>query len=294
MALHSIQKSVYHSCLGEEKHQMLNLNQRLESYLSRVKLLEEENTLLAKEIQVLRCRGHSTATWRKGLQEELQQARLEVDTAWRDRAHVELEVGRLTEEVQSLDLQRQWEAQGHVKAKKMLEQSKKELEEEQRAQVWLREKVSQLENEMRHLIQNHQEDVAHLEATLNQSRYIMPTTLSERGNQTTNLLQLGKEYSQRATTAWQEAAQAYQGQLAHLTESLNQARSHLMQVGQEKRENQLKLQALDKQISSAQDVRLHLENMVAQQGQKYSQEIQQLQVRAKHPCLLREVILSYL
>lgn len=260
---------------------MLNLNRRLETYLSWVKHLEEENALLANEIQALRYSGHSAATRRKGLEEELRQARLEVDAAWRDRAHTELEVGRLSEVLQALDLQRQREAQAQVKAKVKLEQSRKELEEEQRAQIWLREKVSQLEHEMRHLIQTHQEDVAHLEATLTQSRASMPPTLAQRGNQTANLLQLGQEYYQRANRAWQEAAEAYQGQLARLEESLNQARSRLTQVGQEKNESKLKLQALEKEMASAQDVRLHLEKTIDQQGQKYSQEIQQFQVHSK-------------
>ncbi|XP_071326218.1 nestin [Trachinotus anak] len=277
MELHSLQKTFHHSHLGEEKHQMLNLNRRLETYLNRVKLLEEENVLLAKEIEALRRSNRGASTRRKGLEEELQQTRLELDAAWRDRIHTELEVGKLTEEFQALDLQRQREAQAHVKAKTMLEHSRKELEEEQRAQIWLREKVSHLEHEMRLLVQTHQEDVAHLETTLTHSRATMPPTLAQRGNQAPNLLQLGQEYSQRATRAWQEAAEGYQGQLAQLEESLNQARRRLTQVGQEKSESQLRLQALEKELASAHDIRLHLEKTADQQKDKHSQEIQQLQ-----------------
>lgn len=265
---------------------MLNLNRRLETYLSRVKILEGENALLAKEIHALRHSNHGASTRRKGLEEELRQARLQLDEAWGDRVHTELEIGRLTEHFQALDLQRQREAQAHVKAKTLLEQSRKELEEEQRAQIWLREKASQLEQEMKLLIQTHQESVAHLEATLTHSRATVPPTVAQRGNQTPNLLQLGQEYSQRASRAWQEATEAYQGQLAQLEESLTLARSRLTQVGQEKGESQLRLQALEKEIASAQDVRLHLERTTAQQRDRHSQEIQQLQVSAEHPYLL--------
>lgn len=263
---------------------MLSLNRRLETYLNRVKLLEEENSLLAKEIQFLRHNKHTDMTRRKGLEEELQQTRLEVDAAWRDRVHTELEVGRLTGELQALDLQRQKEAQAHLKAKTVLEQSRKELEEEQRAQIWLREKVNQLEHDMRILIQTHQDDVAYLEATLTHSRATVPPASAQRGKQTPNLLQLGHEYSQRATRAWQEAAEAYQGQLARLEESLNQARSRLTQVIKEKNESQMRLQALQKELTSAQSIRLHLEKTAAQQRDRHSHEIQQLQVsmRAGH------------
>lgn len=257
---------------------MLNLNQRLESYLSRVKLLEDENILLAKEIQALRCSSHNEATQRDGLEEKLQQARLEVDSAWRDRAHMELEVGRLVEELQDLDTQRQREARALGKANEMLECSRKEMEEEQRAQMWLREKVNQLEQEMRHLIRIHREDMVHLEADLSRSRAPVPPTPAQRAGQRASVLQLGQEYSQQASRAWQEAAQAYQGQLAHLEESVNQARSRLTQVSREKSESQLKLQVLEKEIATAQEVKIHLEKTVAQQGQNYSQQIQELQV----------------
>uniref|UniRef100_H3D624 IF rod domain-containing protein n=1 Tax=Tetraodon nigroviridis TaxID=99883 RepID=H3D624_TETNG len=274
MAHHGARKPFH---LGEEKHQMLNLNHRLETYLNRVKLLEEENLLLAKEIQVLRCSSQHEVSQRKSLEKNLQQARQEVDSAWRERAHMELEVGRLMQELQDLDTQRQREAQAQAEANKMLELSRKELEEEQRAQVWLSKTAAQLQQEMRHLIQTHQEDVAHLEATLNQSRATRPPTVAPRAEQRANVLQLGQEYSQQTTRAWQEAAQAYQGQLAHLEASVNQARSHLMQVGQEKRESQLKLQVLEKEITTAQDLKMHLEKTAAQQGQNYSQQIQELQ-----------------
>ncbi|XP_034729538.1 nestin [Etheostoma cragini] len=278
MEFHSVHQNVHHSHLGKEKHQMLDLNRRLGSYLSRVKLLEEENATLAKEIQDLQRSDHGASTRRQGLEEELRRARLEVDAAWRDRVHTEMEVRRVTEELQALDLQRRMEAQARAEAKKKIEQSKKELEEEQRAQIWLRERVNQLEDEMRHLIQTHQEDVAHLEATqLTQSRATMPSTSAQRGKQTPNLQELGQEYSQRANRAWQEAAEAHQGQLERLEKSLNQARSRLTQANQEKRESQLKLQTLEKEMASAQDVRLHLEETAARQGDRYSQEIQQLQ-----------------
>ncbi|XP_062254461.1 nestin [Platichthys flesus] len=276
MEPHFARKPLHRSPMGDEQHQMLNLNGRLETYLSRVKHLEEENLMLAEQIGVLRHSNHGASTRRKGLEEELQRARVELDAAWRDRAHTEKEVGRLAEEFEFLELQRQREAQAHIKAKTLLEQSRKELDEEQRAKMWLREQVSQLEHEMSHLIQTHREDVAHMEATLIHSRASRPP-MAQRGNQTPNLLQLGQEFSQRATRAWQEAAEIHQDQLAQLEESLDQARGRLTRVAQEKSESQLRLRALEKEMDSHQNVRLHLEKSAAQQRDGHNQEIQQLQ-----------------
>ncbi|XP_008429055.1 nestin [Poecilia reticulata] len=276
MELHGVHKIFHPNHLGEEKQQMLNLNRRLETYLSRVKCLEEENEMLANEIKVLRHNNQGTLTRRRGLEEELRQARLEVDAAWRERVLTEVEVQKLTEEIQALEIQRQMEAETKMLAKTKMEQSRKELEDEQRAQIWLREKVNQLEHEMKFLIQTHEEDVAHLEATLSQSRAEMLPNQIHRSKQTPDLLKMGHEFSQRATRAWQEASEAYQGQLAQLEESLDQARSRLSQVCLEKRESQLKLQTLEKEMASAQDVRLHLEKTVAQRRDEHCQEIQEL------------------
>ncbi|KAF7644372.1 hypothetical protein LDENG_00223070 [Lucifuga dentata] len=276
MELH-MHKHFHHSQQGDDRSQMLNLNRRLETYLGRVKLLEGENELLCKEIRALRCSGHKASSCRKGLEEELQRARLELDEAWRERTLTELEVCKLSEELRALDLQGQREAEAWREAKMKLEQSRKELEEEQRAQIWLREKVNQLEQEMKFLIQTHQEDMAHMEATLTRSRTTAPPMSAPMGNQMPNLLQLGQKYSQRATRAWQEATEAYQGQLERLEESLNQTRSCLTHVGQERSESLLKLQALEKELGSAQDIRIHLETTAAQQRDRHSQEIQILQ-----------------
>ncbi|XP_061573359.1 nestin [Cololabis saira] len=277
MEFHSISKLFHPHHPGEEKQQMLNLNRRLETYLSRVKLLEEENTMLAREIQTMRHNNQGASVRRKDLEEELLRARLEVDAAWRDKVLTEMEIGKLTEDLQTLNLQRQREAQAQVTAKKKLEQSRKEMEEEQRAQIWLREKVNQLEHEMRLVIQTHGEDVAHLEVELTRSRAVMPQRSAQRATQAPELLVMGQELSQKANRAWQEAAEAYQGQLARLEESLDQAKSRLNQVGQEKLECQLNIQALKKEMASAQDVRLHLDKTVTQKRDRYCQEIQQFQ-----------------
>ncbi|KAF6734080.1 Nestin [Oryzias melastigma] len=277
MELHSMNKIFHPHHLGEEKQQMLNLNRRLETYLNRVKVLEEENMMLAKEIQAIRHNDQGRSMLRKGLEKQLHQARLEVDAAWRDRVLTELEVGKLTEELEALNLQRHREAEAKQMAMKNLEHSRKELDEEKRAQLWLREKVNQLEHEMRLLIQTHEEDVAHLESALTQSRTTVPPAFTQRGNQTPDLIKMGQEFSQKATRAWQEAAEAYQGQLVRLEESLDQARGRLSQVNQEKLESQLQIQALEKEIASSLDVRLHLEKTTAQRRDEYGLEIQKLQ-----------------
>ncbi|XP_023835929.1 nestin-like [Salvelinus sp. IW2-2015] len=272
MELHRLRHN--HSHRTDDKLQMLNLNQRLETYLGRVRLLEEENKLLCQEIQALRGSGQGG---RMGLEDKLSLARQEVEEAWRKKDQVELELGSLGEELQVLGLQRQWEADAHGEVKKKLADSRKQMEEERRAQIWLREKVSQLEKQIQFQIQTHQEDVAGFQATLTHVRPALPPPPPQTGTQLPSLQELGEEYSQMAVRAWHEAAMVFQGQVDSLDESLNQARTRLAQVGQEKIESQLKLQALENELQSAQDRRQCLERSVAKQRDRQRQEIQNLQ-----------------
>ncbi|KAI9999909.1 hypothetical protein NQD34_011752, partial [Periophthalmus magnuspinnatus] len=260
---------------GGQREQMLNLNQRLETYLNRVKLLDEENAKLTKEIQTLRRNHRGNHEQQKFLDEELRCARREVDTMWKERVYAEVDVARLTEELQTLDLQLQRETQAHIEANAKVNQSRRELEEEHRAQIWLTEKVNQLEHEMKSLIQTHQEEVANMEAMLMQTK-VMPT-MRPAVQQGPTLLELGEEYNQRAARAWQEAAEAYQGQLTRLEGSVNETRQRLIQVNKEKSESVLKLQNLDRELLGLQDLREHLEGTVNQQKESHCRDIQMLQ-----------------
>ena len=266
----------------DEGSQMTGLNRGLESYLGRVKQLEGENQSLRREIQCLRRSRQEEARWSQaGLDAELRRARAEVEVARRERDQVALEADCLARELQDLGQRRQWVTEAQRGAQARLEESAWEMGEEQRAHVWLREKVDQLEREIHLLIQSHQEDVEHLEASVSSSR---AAAVSARfpgpGQQVPSLLELGQEYSTRATQAWAEAAEAYQSQVSRLEESLDRARGQLAQVGQERSRSQQKLGALERELALAREVMAGLERRMAQQQDAHHHEVQHLQVRA--------------
>ncbi|XP_061633124.1 nestin [Phyllopteryx taeniolatus] len=256
--------------VAQEKHQMLDLNRRLQSYLGRVKLLEEENTLLAQEIQTLRY-GHRGASVReKSLKEDLHRARAELDEVWRERVYAQMEVCRMSNEMRNVERTWQKEAQEQVEVRAKIEVSRKELEEEHGAQRWLSERISQLEQEMEHLVRNHEEDVAHLEVTLSHSA---PPCFTP----TPDLFQLEKELCQRASRAWQETAEAYQGQLDQLEESLKETGARLCETERHKNKYQAQLWALERERISEGDVKTQLEETAVQQREEHRQQINTLQ-----------------
>lgn len=256
---------------------MLELNRRLESYLNHVKLLEEENQLLWGEIQVMR-RNQDTAGQRKAQEEALSLARKELQNAWREKDHVELEVSILLEEIEELNILRQKEKSAQAEAKRKLEESKKALEDERRMQIWLREQATHLEKEVSLQVQVHQEDLAALKSS---SAFSKPVLMAPQHSQTLNLQGLGEEYSKRAAQVWHEAAGMYQTQMKKLEESLDKTRAHMTLIKQEKKESQLQIKDLAKELESATAKRELMEKNMVQQRQRQNKDLQHLQVKIK-------------
>ncbi|TRY89443.1 hypothetical protein DNTS_016043, partial [Danionella cerebrum] len=271
MELLGVRFSKFH----EEKYQMLELNQRLESYLGRVKLLEEENKLLREEISTLKRTGEPPGQ-RKAQEEALSQARRLTEEAWRKKDHVELEIENLMEDVEKVSIQRQKIKTAQDAARRKLTESKKDLEEEKRAQIWLREKVGQLEKDLLLHMQEHQENVEALQATLKQTKQVL---MMPHHATPTSIPDLGQEYSSRAAQAWQEATNNYKKQTERLEESLNKTKVNMAKIHQEKRENQHQVQHLAKELESTKAKRQVLEKQVMMQREEQKCELQHLQAQ---------------
>ncbi|XP_026781750.3 nestin isoform X1 [Pangasianodon hypophthalmus] len=265
------------SYTGEEKYEMLELNRRLESYLNHVKLLEEDNQLLWGEIQAMR-RNQDSGGQRKAQEEALSLARKELQNAWREKDRVELDVSNLLEEIEELNILRQKEKTAQVEAKRKLDESRKVLEDERRMQIWLKEQAAHLEKEVSLQVHVHQEDLAALKSSCAFSK---PVLMAPQHSQTLNLQGLGKEYSQRAAQAWHEAADVYQTQMKKLEESLDQTRAHMTVLKQEKKESQLQIQDLAKELESANVKRELMEKNMVQQRQRQNQDLQHLQAHVE-------------
>uniref|UniRef100_A0AAY4DQW5 IF rod domain-containing protein n=1 Tax=Denticeps clupeoides TaxID=299321 RepID=A0AAY4DQW5_9TELE len=263
--------------LGEENYMMLDLNRRLESYLNRVKLLEEENELLREEIHVLR-RSKEPQAQKKAMEDALKEARDELELAWSEKDRVELEMGNLMEELKMLGLKRKKEASAQEQARRRLIESKNELEEEQRAQIWLKKKVAQLESELLFQVQVHQEDVTSMKCSLAHAK---PVSVMPQRIQAQNIQNLGEEYSRNASQAWKEASEVYQKQMIQLEDALSQAKERLSLVTQEKTDSQLRLQRLAKELEAAQMKKEMLVINVAHQKDRENHEIIQLQTHVE-------------
>ncbi|KAH1179851.1 nestin [Mauremys mutica] len=260
--------------LGEESLQMWDLNKRLEAYLARVKFLEEENELLRAEIQSAKDRP-AESSWRCKYEEELSALRATLDDAFREKHAAELTRDNLSEEIQHVKSRCQKERAAQEEAKKQLALSKKELEEERRAQIWLRERATQLEKEVEVLVEVHEEEKAGLEqemASFSQSLEnfrAVPVAFQPVEVE---------DYSKRLSEIWRGAVETYKNEVSQLESSFCQAKENLWKAVDDNRQNQLHLQQLEKELAGLKARKGMLEESLSRQWQDQRGEAEKFQL----------------
>ncbi|XP_074709003.1 nestin [Strix uralensis] len=260
--------------LGEESLQMWDLNKRLEAYLARVKFLEEENEVLRAEIQS--AKGSSAGdSWRAKYEEELRALRDALDHAFREKCTAELARDNLYEEVQQVKSRCQKEQAAREEAKKQLNLSRKELEEERRAQIWLKERAVQLEKEVEALLEVHEEEKAGLDQEIASfSQSLESFRCAPVAFQPVEV----EDYSKRLSEIWKGAVETYKTEVSQLEGSLCQAKENLWKAVEDNQQSQLQLQHLEKDLAGLKVRKEMLEESLARQWQEQRGEAEKFQL----------------
>uniref|UniRef100_A0A8C8B169 IF rod domain-containing protein n=1 Tax=Otus sunia TaxID=257818 RepID=A0A8C8B169_9STRI len=260
--------------LGEESLQMWDLNKRLEAYLARVKFLEEENEVLRAEIQS--AKGSPAGdSWRVKYEEELRALRDALDHAFREKCTAELARDNLYEEVQQVKSRCQKEQAAREEAKKQLNLSRKELEEERRAQIWLKERAVQLEKEVEALLEVHEEEKAGLDQEIASfSQSLESFRCAPVAFQPVEV----EDYSKRLSEIWKGAVETYKTEVSQLEGSLCQAKENLWKAVEDNQQSQLQLQHLEKDLAGLKVRKEMLEESLARQWQEQRGEAEKFQL----------------
>ncbi|XP_040188521.1 nestin [Rana temporaria] len=259
--------------LGDESSQMCSLNQRLEAYLSRVKALEEENELLKAEILHLRKEKKTPSARR--YHQEIMKLRDALDDGYQKMVEAERARDNIYQEIEYVkDLCLQ-EKQVREEVKKEMSESQKLLEEEKRAQTWLKERLVLLEEEMEEILKVHEEEKAAMEEEiLSFSRRLDSFKVAPVAFQPVNV----EDYAIKLSQIWQGAVEDYKSEVSDLESSLSEAKENLRKVQDEKKQSQLQLQNLERDLLSLKSRKEMLEEVIGKQWLDQQEEEGRLQL----------------
>ncbi|KAM4664985.1 nestin [Discoglossus pictus] len=263
--------------LGEESSQMWTLNKRLEAYLARVKALEEENELLRNEIHHLKS-TKSERCWKRKFHEEMHALRDALDEGHRQLVEVEMSKDILNEEIELVTQLCLQERQAQEDAKKALSESKKLLEEEKRAQIWLKEKLAQLEEELEDIIAMHEEETVEMEKEISSfSQRLENFRVAPIAFKPVDV----DDYANKLSEIWQSAVESYKSEVSVLETSLSEANENLKKVQEENKQSRLQMQNLDKELQSLKMRKEMLEELLSRQWHNQQEEEEQLLIEVE-------------
>ncbi|XP_073495605.1 nestin isoform X2 [Phyllobates terribilis] len=247
--------------VGEESAEMWSLNKRLEAYLSRVKALEEENHLLRAEIHHLKSTRSDKSYIRK-YHDEIMTLRNALDDGHREMVQVETDRDFIYQEIEYVKELCLQEKQAQEDVKKELSESKRQLEEEKRAQIWLKERLFQLEQEMDDIFNAHEEEKALMEKEISSySQRLENFKIAPVNFKPVNV----EDYANQLSQIWQGAVEEYKNKVSTLEANLTQAKENLKKVVDENKQSQLQLQNLDGDLESLKNRKEMLEGLLTKQ-----------------------------
>ncbi|CAO2598679.1 Nes [Lemmus lemmus] len=241
-------------CVGEESFQLWELNRRLEAYLTRVKTLEEQNQLLSAELGGLRAQS-GDASWRARADDELAALRVLVDQRWREKHEAEVQRDNLAEELEGVAGRCQQVRLARDRTCEEVACTRRALEAEKSAQGWLSTRAAELERELEAVRAAHEEERAHLNA----QAACAPLRLAAPPRGPPARAPEVEELARRLGEAWRGAVRDYQERVAHMENSLGQARERLGRAMKGAREGRLELLQLQAERDGLQERREALE-----------------------------------
>ncbi|XP_066466511.1 nestin [Tiliqua scincoides] len=254
------------------------LNRRLEAYLARVQSLEGEHARLRAQVAHLR-RGQAEGeppSWRARLQGEVEALRARLEAACGEAQRAGLDRDGLREEAERLSRRCLQERAAQEEARRALAEGKRALEEERRAQIWLRERGAQLESEREALREAHREEVAALQLQRGRpcllERPLPPRALPPQ--QPPELDGLARGLAQLCSGA----LEGYRAEVARLQGALDRARGQLRDATEDARQDQLRLQQLQRELAGLQARKGVLEEGVARLWQRQQGDGEKVQL----------------
>ncbi|XP_072105498.1 peripherin-like [Mobula birostris] len=224
-----------------EKVELQELNDRFANFIDRVRFLEQQNAVLAAELNQLRSKEPSRAG--DLYLQEIRELKRQLELVGKDRDRIQVEKENLAEDLQNLRQRLEEEAQKRDDAENNLVLFRKDVDDATLARLELERKVESLLDEIEFLKKLHDEELRELQVNLQASQVQVEMEVS-KPDLTAALKEIRTQYETIATKNVQEAEEWYKSKFSDLTDAANRSNETLRQTKQDLNESRRQIQAL--------------------------------------------------
>ncbi|XP_074837671.1 low molecular weight neuronal intermediate filament-like [Carettochelys insculpta] len=259
-----------------EKEQLQGLNDRFVTYIEKVHQLEQHNRLLEAEVSLLRQRQAEPSRLQQLYEQEIRELRSKVEELRHERDEAQLESQGLAQGLQRLREQCQEEARRREEAELALREYRKDVDRAALARLELEKKVESLLDEIAFLRKVHEEEVAELQASLQDAQVSVEVDVS-KPDLTAALKEIRMQYEVLSARNQQSAEEWYKSKFANFTEEAARSNDSIRQAKEEITEYRRQLQARNIEIEALRSANESLERQLQEAEERSNGEIHHLQ-----------------
>ncbi|XP_054854568.1 low molecular weight neuronal intermediate filament-like [Eublepharis macularius] len=259
-----------------EKEQLQGLNDRFVTYIEKVHQLEQHNRLLEAEAAALRQRQAEPSRLQQLYEQEIRELRSKVEALRHDGDQAALESQQLARALQRLRDEAAHEAQRREEAELALRDARKEADRAALARLDLEKKVEALLDEIAFLRHVHDEEVAELQAELQEAQVSVEIDVS-KPDLTAALKEIRTQYEVLSARNQQSAEEWYKSKFANFSEEAARSSDSIRQAKEEISEYRRQLQARNIEMEALRSANESLERQLQEAEERNSEEIRNMQ-----------------
>ncbi|XP_059185678.1 keratin 97 isoform X2 [Centropristis striata] len=265
------------SIAGNEKHTMQNLNDRLATYLEKVRSLESANAKLDLQIREWYQKQAPTVRDYSKYQAIIEDLRKKISIASQDNARLMLQIDNARLAAEDFRIKFENELAVRMSVEADIAGLRKVLDDLTTARSDLEMQVEGLREELIYLKKNHDEEMAALRGQITASSVNVEVDARPQDDLSGTMDQIRKQYEGIADKNRREMEQWYQAKFDELNKQVASSTESLQTSKSEVNELRRVLQSLQIELQSQLSLKAALEGQLAETENRYSLQLNQLQ-----------------
>ncbi|KAM3585555.1 uncharacterized protein V6R79_020731 [Siganus canaliculatus] len=230
-----------------EKVELQHLNDRFASYIEKVRFLEQQNQVLAVEVE--RLRGREPTRIADLYEEEMSELRRQVEILTNQRSRIEVERDNLLDDLDKLKLRWAGPGGGCVALFDRKCCFHQDVDAATLARLDLERRIETLQEEIAFLKKIHEEEIRELQAQMQETQVQIQMDMS-KPDLTAALRDIRAQYEGIAAKNIAEAEDWYKSKVSDLNQAVNKNNEALKQARQETMEYRHQIQSYTCEIDS--------------------------------------------